>query len=207
MADDWDQYNLYKTLEVESDANVQEIESAHQRLVSRINPDSEPDEQKKAVAVAFVTVNAAFEVLADENSRSDYDAKIKEMQKTASAKEKIEAKRRGKLQEQQSIEEDEKLKSAVVRYETAKTVLADFFYEQLFKTARNSRLGSVQPEKLMEWLSSERAESMRKAEGRERSTSFDIDWQGFTGVQDMRKKRTEETVRIVEKLAERFQLP
>ena len=207
MAADWDQYNFYKTLDLESDASVEEIRKAHQHLTSTINPDTTSDEQKKAAAMAFVAANAALEVLSSENSRNDYDARIKEVQKAASAKEKIEARRRGKLQEQQSIEEDERLKDAVLRYETARNALGDFFYEQLLRVARDSDLGSVEPEKLMEWLSSERSESMRKAESKGRRTSFSIDWQDFAGVQDMRKKRSEETVRIVGRLAEKLQLP
>jgi hypothetical protein len=95
----------------------------------------------------------------------------------------------------------------VLRYEAARNALADFYYEQLFGSAKKSRLSSVPPEQLMEWLSSERAESMRKAESKERRMSFDIDWQSLTSVQDMRKRRSEETVRIVEKLVDRFHLP
>jgi len=207
MTTDWDQYNLYRMLEVEPDATVDEIQEAHQRLTSTMDLDGKPDEQKRSAAIASVAANAALDMLSDEGSRNDYDEKMKEMQKAASAKEKIEARRRGKLQEQQSIEEDEKLKDAVLRYETAKTALADLYYERLFKAARNSRLGTVTPEKLLEWLSSERAESMRKAEAKGRRTSFGIDWEGFTSVQDMRKKRAEETVRIVQELAGRFGIP
>jgi DnaJ-class molecular chaperone len=90
MTADWERYNFYRTLEVEAHATVQEIENACRHLTSTIDPDGKPDERKREAAVGFVAANAALEVLSDEGSRRDYDEKIKEVQKAASAKEKIE---------------------------------------------------------------------------------------------------------------------
>ncbi len=206
MATDWEKYNFYRILEVDPEAGAEEIAEAHRVRTSTLNPDAKPQEQKRAAAVAFIIADAALRVLSDERARNSYDSKLKEVEKAESEKEKIEASRRGKLQEQQSIEEDEKLKKAVLKFESARGALADFYYEKLFEAARNSRFDSVSPEKLSEWLSLERAESMRKAEEKGRRTSFRIDWQGYTSVQDMRKKRGEEIARIVVELTKKLQL-
>jgi hypothetical protein len=76
----------------------------------------------------------------------------------------------------------------------------------MFKTARESRFDTVTTDKLMEWLSSERAEAARSPQQRAGGTSFDIDWKGFTSVQDKRKERGEEIAKIVDDLLAEFDL-
>jgi hypothetical protein len=100
-----------------------------------------------------------------------------------------------------------KLQKAIVRYESAKSGLAEFYYDHLFDTAKKSTFKTVSPGKLMEWLGVERAEAMRKAEQRGRKTSFNIDWQGFADIQGARKKRIEEVAVLVEGLVEKLPLP
>jgi DnaJ-class molecular chaperone len=206
MANEWEQFDFYRILGVQSSVGDEEINKAHANLTSTLNPDAKPEEQRRAAAVAFVVADAAFAALSDKSLRSVFDTKVSEIQKAESDKEKIETQRKGKLQEQQSVEEDEKLKRAVLRYESAKKDLADFYYEHVFKAARNSHFETTSADKLLEWLSSERAESLRKAEQKGRKISFRIDWEGFDAVQNMRKKRSEEIVKIVDELVEGLQL-
>ena len=206
MATSWDQYNFYRVLTVDPEAAPEEIKNAYEALTATLNPDAKPEEQKRAAALAFTTAIAALQVLSDKQARATYDSKLKELQQAESEKEKIEAKRAGKLQEQQSIEEDEKLKKAALKSESARTALVDYYYEQILNAAKNSRFETVSPEKLMEWITSERSEMIRKAEQKGRRTSFRIDWQGFASVQDGRKKRAQETTQIINQLMERFHL-
>jgi DnaJ-class molecular chaperone len=207
MAADWEQYDFYRVLGVEPEAGPPELQEAYRSLTSTLNPDAKPSEQKRAAAIAFITADAAVQVLSDTTSRNTYDSILKEVQKAQSEKEKIEASRAGKLQEQQSIEEDEQLKKAALKLESARSKLAEFYYEHLFKAARESRFGTVAPEKLVGWLSAERAESARKAEQEGRRLSFRIEMEGFAGVQEMRKMRSDEIVHIVDELVQKFQLP
>ena len=207
MSQEPEQYNFYKVLEVVPDAATEDIAAAHSQLVAALEPDKKPDEQKRAAALAHIMANVALEVLSDEKLRQDYNAKLEEFQKTASYKSKVEAKRAGKLQEEQSIEEDRKLQKATVDYEAARTALADFYYDRLFDEAKKSAFKTIPREKLMEWLSAERAEATRKAEQKGRRASFRIDWQGFTSVQDTRKKRTEEIAGQVEEFVTKLPLP
>lgn len=206
MAADWERYSFYKVLEVEPGASADEIETAHQRLVSSLEPDAAPDGEKRAVAVAFIAAEAALEVLSDEKSRKALDARLNDVLKAASEKKKIETKRKGKLQEQQSIEDDVKLQTATAKLDSAIGALIDFYYDQMFKKARETRFEIITPEKLMEWLSSERAESAKASQLKGRRMSFGIDWRGFTSVQDKRKERGEEILAIVDELVAKFQL-
>jgi DnaJ-class molecular chaperone len=203
---DWEQYDFYRVLEVEPTASAEEIEKAFEARASTFNPDNKPQEQKRAAAMAFVVADAARQTLSDQRARDFFDAKLKGVKEADSEKTKVEEKRKGKLQEQQTIEEDEKLKRASVRYEAAKSALAEFYYDQLFKAARASKFTAVPSDTVVEWLSFERAESMRKSEQRGRRTSFRIGWEGFVGIQDMRKKRGQEIVGIVDELVTRFGL-
>ncbi len=179
MTADWEHYNFYRALEIDPDAGVDEVKKAHEQVTASLDPDAEPEKGKRSAALAFLAADAALEALSDAESRKDHDAKLEEAQKAASAKDKLEAKRKGKLQEEQSIEEDAKFQKATLRSESAKSALADFYYDRLFKRARDIRFDTIPNETLMEWLSSERAESIRKAEQKGRKTSFEIDWQGF----------------------------
>ncbi|GAB4334774.1 MAG: hypothetical protein Kow0099_07010 [Candidatus Abyssubacteria bacterium] len=206
MATDWGQYDFYGVLDVDPNASLEEIEKAFSDRTSALNPDNKPKEQRRAAAIAFVTAEAARQVLSAQATRDSFNAKLKEVKEAESEKKKVEEKRKGKLQEQQTIEEDEKLKNASIRYESAKSALAEFYYDQLFKAARASRFDTVPSGTLVEWLNFERAESMRKSEQKGRRTLFRIGWEGFAGVQDMRKERSQETVRIVDELVQKFGL-
>jgi DnaJ-class molecular chaperone len=203
---DWEQYNFYRILEVEPDAGADEMANAHRQLTSSLTPDSESEEQKKATALDLIVADAALDVLSDKQIRNEYDSRLGTAQKAASIKAKVESKRAGKAQEELSAEEDEKLQKATVKYETARDALADFYYERLFDRAKESRFETIPSEKLMEWLSAERAESIRKAEQKGRKTSFRIDWQGFANVQDTRKKRTGEIIGLIDELVEKLQI-
>lgn len=207
MTADWEQYDFYRLLEVEHDAGPEEITKAHEQLISTLDPDKKPDEQKRATALARIVADAVLDVLSDEESRKTYNSRLEEAQKAASSRSKIESKRAGTLQEEQSLEEDVKLQKAIVRYESAKSALADFYYDRLFDTAKKSTFETVPKEKLMEWLGVERAEAMRKAEQKGRRTSFSIDWQGFVDIQSARKRRIEEMAVLVEELVEKLPLP
>ena len=206
MTADWEQYNFCRILEVAADARADEIKEAHRRLASSLNPDSKPEEEKRDTVLALIGVDAALETLSNEQLRLAFDARLAEMRKAASEKNKIETKRKGNLQEQQTIEEDEKLQKATLKYDSARDAFADFFYDRLFDTAKKSAFKTIAREKLMEWLSSERAESSRKAEEKGSTTSFRIDWSGFTSVQDMRKKRGSEALLVLDKLVEKLRL-
>ncbi len=207
MTTDWEQHDFYRLLEIEYSAGPEEVANAHERLASTLDPDKKPDEQKRATALARIVADAARDVLCDEESRKIYNSRLEEVQNAASSRAKIEAKRAGKLQEEQSIEEDVKLQKAVVRYESARSAFAEFYYDRLFDTAKKSAFQTVLRQTLLEWLGVERAEAMRKAEQKGRRTSFGIDWQGFLGIQEARKKRTEEITALVEDLVEKLPLP
>ena len=207
MAVDWEKYSFYKVLEVEPGARADEIEKAHKALVSTIEPDAAPDAEKMAAAIAFISAEAALETLSDEKSRSALDAKLDDTLKAASKKNKVEGSRKGKLQEQHSIEDDAKLQAATSNLDSAASALMDFYYERLFKKAKESRLKTVTTEKLMEWLSSERAESAKEFQPKGRKAAFQIDWRGFLSVQDRRKERGEEILEIVDGLVAKLQIP
>ena len=207
MAVDWEKYSFYKVLEVEPGARADEIEKAHKALVSSIEPDAAPDAEKMEVAIAFISAEAALETLSDEKSRSALDAKLDDTLKAVSKKNKVESKRKGKLQEQHSIEDDAKLQAATSNLDSAAGALMDFYYERLFKQAKESRLKTVTTEKLMEWLSSERAESAKEFQPKGRKAAFQIDWRGFLSVQDRRKERGEEILEIVDGLVAKLQVP
>lgn len=207
MAGDWEQYSFHKILDVDPRADTDGIKSAHKALVSTLDPDTAPEEEKRAVALARLAADAALDALIDEESRKAFDARIDDVMKAASNKNKIETKRKGKLQEQQSMEEDEKLQKATEKFDSAISALSDFYYDRLFNRARKTRFDTITTENLMEWLGSERAESARASRQRGGRASFQIDWRGFAGVQDKRKERNEEIAQIVDGLVAKFQLP
>ncbi len=206
MAADWEKYSFYTILGVESGARADEIEKAHRLITSSLEPDARADDEKREAAMALVAADAALGVLCDDEARRDHDARLESVLKAASGKKKIETRRKGKLQEQQSVEDDVKLQKATAAMDSAVGALIDSYYERLFARARESRFESITAETLMEWLSSERAESERASQPKGRSTAFRIDWSGFASVQDKRKERGEEIAGIVGELLERFHL-
>jgi hypothetical protein len=194
-------------LQIEPDAGTEEITRAHGQLTASLDPATQADEQKKDIALARVVADTALDVLSDEGIRKTYDEKLDELQKAVASKAKIESKRAGKLQEEQSVEEDTKLQKATVKYETARSALVDFYFDRLSDRARETEFEAIPQEKLMEWISAERAEAVRKAEQKGRRTSFRIDWEGFASVQDKRKGRGDDVTEIVERLVEELHLP
>lgn len=205
MTADWEQYSLYGALEIDAGANADDIKAAHERLASGLDPDTAPEEEKKGVALSRLAADAALDALSDEKAREECDARLDEMQKAASRKKKIESKRKGKQQEEQSVEEDEKLQKATERFDSARGSLVDFYFDRLFKAARQGRFETVPTERLMEWLSSERAEAAKSQQQSGGRVSFKIDWSGFTSIQDKRKERGEEISRLIDELASGIQ--
>jgi DnaJ-class molecular chaperone len=194
-------YNFYRILRVQPEAGDAEIQRAHADLTAAIRLEDMPPEKAKEAALTLVAAEAARHALTNPAKRESFDAKLAEAQRAESEKEKIETKRAGKLQEQQSIEDDEKLKQVSLRLEAATEALADFYFEQLFAVAREGNIQSVPLDKLLEWLNSERMELLRKAEQKGRKVAFRIDWHGLGNVQEERKRRGEEIEAIVERLA------
>jgi DnaJ-class molecular chaperone len=207
VAEEWEGYSFYRILKVDPNTSADDIKAAHGQMVSELDPDSAPEEDRKRIALARLAADGALAALSDEESRKDLDAKLEAIKKTASAKKKIETKRKGKLQEQQSIEEDEKLQKATERFDSAVGSLSEFYYDHLFAAARESGFQTISVDTLMEWLSSDRAEAARSSQQRTGRTSFAIDWQGFTNVQEMRKTRISEIEDIVNDLTTTFELP
>ena len=66
-SEDVDTTKLYETLEVEKDATAREIKKAYFRLSKLHHPDKGGDEHK------FKEINAAYEILSDEEKRKAYD--------------------------------------------------------------------------------------------------------------------------------------
>jgi len=65
--EDVDTTKLYETLEVDKDADAKEIKKAYRRLSRTHHPDKGGDEHK------FKEINAAYEILSDEDKRKAYD--------------------------------------------------------------------------------------------------------------------------------------
>ena len=206
MAEYWERYSFYGILEVDPNTKLEDIKTAHEGVGPELDPDSVPEEDRKKTALARLAADAALAALSDEESRKDCDAKLEAIKKAASGKKKIEAKRKGKLQDQQSIEEDEKLQKATERFDSAVGSLSEFYYDHLFAAAKESGFETLSPDTLMEWLSSDRAESAKSSQQRTGRASFAIDWRGFLSVQEMRKTRFEEIEDIVNELTVSFEL-
>lgn len=204
MQKETDRYNFYRVLGIQPQANEQEIVQAHQNAADSLRPDSLSGEERKRAALGLLAVNTAKHVLTDGEKRKLYDVRLNEFLKVESEREKIQTKRAGKLQEQQSIEDDERLKQISLRSEAALESLADFYYEELFAVARQGNIPSASLDKLLEWISSERAEFMRQSEQKGRRVSFRIDWHRLSNVQEMRKRRIENIGSIIEGLATQF---
>ena len=64
--------DLYAVLEVARDASADDIRRAYKRLAVKWHPDKNPDNREHAEA-QFKEVSAAYEILADPNTRTAYD--------------------------------------------------------------------------------------------------------------------------------------
>jgi curved DNA-binding protein CbpA len=68
----------YKALGVPKDAGIPEIRSAHRKLVLKCHPDKVQDAALKAVKQdEFQAVQQAYEILADDRRRKEYDERVK----------------------------------------------------------------------------------------------------------------------------------
>ena len=71
-----DNTDFYKTLGVEKNATQEEISAAYKKLAKQLHPDlqqGKSDAEKKEAEEKFKNVNAAYEVLSDEEKRKEYD--------------------------------------------------------------------------------------------------------------------------------------
>ncbi|WP_300806299.1 DnaJ domain-containing protein, partial [Helicobacter sp. UBA3407] len=62
--------SLYETLEVSQDASSEEIKKSYRRLARKYHPDINKD---AGAEEKFKEINAAYEILSDENKRKQYD--------------------------------------------------------------------------------------------------------------------------------------
>lgn len=65
--------NYYNILGLEEDADLSEIKTAYRKLSKKFHPDLNPDDA--FFGKMFLQVQEAYEVLSDEKSRQNYDAK------------------------------------------------------------------------------------------------------------------------------------
>ncbi|QLE55293.1 J domain-containing protein [Nostoc sp. TCL26-01] len=111
MVDSQQNSNHYETLNVKSDASQAEIKQAYRRLVKLFHPDSQ---QETANHEEIIRINAAYEVLGDNQSRLNYDQKLLDqsqtfnsdrLKRTASAGKNYQSKRKSGKDVDEQIEE------------------------------------------------------------------------------------------------------
>src|SRR4051812_33387922 len=66
--------DLYKLLEIPTQASQDDIRKAHRRLVLKYHPDANPNDP--TATERFKQVQQAYEVLSDENKRREYDKRF-----------------------------------------------------------------------------------------------------------------------------------
>jgi molecular chaperone DnaJ len=103
--------NYYDTLKVRPSASQAEIKQAYRRLVKLFHPDSH---QETADHEQIIRINAAYEVLGDNQSRLNYDQELRDIsermsgdrhQRTASAQKRHQVTRRTGRDVDQQVEE------------------------------------------------------------------------------------------------------
>lgn len=62
--------SLYDTLEINQDASSEDIKKAYRKLARKYHPDIN---KEKSAEEKFKEINAAYEILSDENKRAQYD--------------------------------------------------------------------------------------------------------------------------------------
>ncbi|MFN6468967.1 MAG: J domain-containing protein [Nostoc sp. SerVER01] len=103
--------NHYQTLKVSPNASQAEIKQAYRRLVKLFHPDSN---QETADGEEIIRINAAYEVLRDNQNRRNYDQQLQDksrkldsdrQQRTASAQKRYQATRKTGRDADEEVEE------------------------------------------------------------------------------------------------------
>ena len=104
-------YNHYETLKVSPSASLAEIKQAYRRLVKLFHPDSN---QETADREQIIRINAAYEVLGDNQNRRNYDQELQNesqklnsdrLQRTASAQKHYQTRRKTGREVDEQVEE------------------------------------------------------------------------------------------------------
>lgn len=67
----------YRVLGLKPDATADEVRAAYRRLAAQIHPDTQPAERKDWAAEQMRTLNAARDLLLDDEQRTEYDARFR----------------------------------------------------------------------------------------------------------------------------------
>ena len=69
--------NYYKILEVDKNASSEVIDKAYKALAKKYHPDLQEDSNKSQAEEKLKSINEAYSVLSDPNSRAKYDSTLK----------------------------------------------------------------------------------------------------------------------------------
>lgn len=69
--------NYYEILQVSPNATKEIIDKAYKTLAKKYHPDANPVEKKQWAEENFKKINAAYEVISDEEKRKQYDEQLK----------------------------------------------------------------------------------------------------------------------------------
>ncbi|ABA22122.1 Heat shock protein DnaJ-like protein [Trichormus variabilis ATCC 29413] len=111
MVDSKKDLNHYEILKVSPKASQAEIKQAYRRLVKLFHPDSNQDTADKE---QIIRINAAYEILGDNQSRLNYDEELRDksqkfkgdrLQRTTSAQKEYQVKRKSGKDADEQVEE------------------------------------------------------------------------------------------------------
>ncbi|WP_414751887.1 J domain-containing protein [Anabaena sp. CCY 9910] len=111
MVDSKKDLNHYEILKVSPRASQAEIKQAYRRLVKLFHPDSNQDTADKE---QIIRINAAYEILGDNQSRLNYDEELRDksqkfkgdrLQRTTSAQKEYQVKRKSGKDADEQVEE------------------------------------------------------------------------------------------------------
>jgi molecular chaperone DnaJ len=111
MVDSKQDFNHYETLKVSPSASQAEIKQAYRRLVKLFHPDSNQETSDKE---QIIRINAAYEVLGDNQNRLSYDQQLRDhsqklnsdrQQRTAAAQQRYKARRQTGRDADEQVEE------------------------------------------------------------------------------------------------------
>lgn len=85
--------NLYERLEVSEKASKEIIDKAYRVLAKRYHPDLQKQEEKQKAEKKMKQINEAYDILSNEQTRKEYDAKL--------------AKERARIREEQRLEQNQ----------------------------------------------------------------------------------------------------